>query len=53
MTEECSTQRLLKEDYYENCPGCEVEKYKEFQRGIPFRDLLNIWIVVITNGKKF
>ncbi|KAF3434301.1 hypothetical protein FNV43_RR25404 [Rhamnella rubrinervis] len=49
MAEE-SRERLLKTEYYENCPGCKVEQYKELQRGFPIRDLLNIWFIVLSNS---
>ncbi|KAK6928934.1 Major facilitator superfamily [Dillenia turbinata] len=39
---------LLNKVYYENCPGCRTEQRKEMQRGIPIRELLSIWIVVLS-----
>ncbi|KAF8021794.1 hypothetical protein BT93_G2050 [Corymbia citriodora subsp. variegata] len=41
------TEVLLKKRYYENCPGCKVDKRKESQRGCPIRELVSIWIVVL------
>ncbi|KAI5670677.1 hypothetical protein M9H77_11041 [Catharanthus roseus] len=38
---------LLKKDYYENCSGCKVEQMKERQRGLPFKQLFTIWIIVL------
>ncbi|KAG9454962.1 hypothetical protein H6P81_007866 [Aristolochia fimbriata] len=38
---------LLKKVYYENCPGCKQEKLLEDRPGIPFREFLYIWIVVL------
>ncbi|OMO95200.1 Major facilitator superfamily [Corchorus capsularis] len=38
---------LLKKKYYENCPGCKVDQMKELQHGIPIRQLVSIWIVVL------
>ncbi|XP_022745388.1 protein ZINC INDUCED FACILITATOR-LIKE 1-like [Durio zibethinus] len=38
---------LLKKKYHENCPGCKVDQMKELQRGIPIRQLVSIWIVVL------
>nr|XP_048326205.1 protein ZINC INDUCED FACILITATOR-LIKE 1-like isoform X7 [Ziziphus jujuba var. spinosa] len=50
MVEE-SRERLLKKNvYYENCPGCKVELYKESQRGLPIRDLFFVWIIVLSNA---
>ncbi|KAF7848446.1 hypothetical protein BT93_L1938 [Corymbia citriodora subsp. variegata] len=41
---------LLKKHYYENCPGCKVDKLKESQRGLPIREILSIWIVVLCSA---
>ncbi|XVF23274.1 hypothetical protein REPUB_Repub13aG0022200 [Reevesia pubescens] len=40
-------ESLLKKKYHENCPGCKVDQIKELQRGIPIRQLVSIWIVVL------
>ncbi|XWS08131.1 hypothetical protein CRYUN_Cryun41cG0053400 [Craigia yunnanensis] len=40
-------ETLLKKKYHENCPGCKVDQMKELQRGIPIRQLVSIWIVVL------
>ena len=50
MAEEIS-QPLLKKHYYENCPGCKVDKAKETTEGVPIRHLLNIWMVVMSSSK--
>ena len=44
-------ESLLKKKYYENCPGCKVEQYKAVQRGIPFRELIFTWVIVLCTGK--
>ncbi|XP_039174034.1 protein ZINC INDUCED FACILITATOR-LIKE 1-like isoform X1 [Eucalyptus grandis] len=44
------TEVLLKKHYYENCPGCKVDKLKESQRGLPIRELVSIWIVVLSTA---
>ncbi|KAE8709744.1 putative peptide/nitrate transporter [Hibiscus syriacus] len=46
MAEEYSVP-LLKKKYYKDCPGCKVDQMKELQQGIPFRELVSIWIVVL------
>lgn len=51
MAEEYREALLKKDDYYENCPGCKVDKLKELKKGFPFRDLISIWIVVLCTGK--
>ncbi|KAH7547677.1 hypothetical protein JRO89_XS14G0001500 [Xanthoceras sorbifolium] len=38
---------LLKNKYYEGCPGCKVDQHKELQRGFPIKELVSIWIVVL------
>ncbi|KAI8555955.1 hypothetical protein RHMOL_Rhmol05G0215700 [Rhododendron molle] len=40
-------QSLLKKRFYKNCPGCKVDELKEKQRGIPIKELVLIWIVVL------
>ncbi|XP_040991667.1 protein ZINC INDUCED FACILITATOR-LIKE 1-like isoform X1 [Juglans microcarpa x Juglans regia] len=46
MAEPC-TASLLKKNYYENCPGCKVDQYKELHRGFPIRELVSTWVVVL------
>ncbi|XP_056164458.1 protein ZINC INDUCED FACILITATOR-LIKE 1-like isoform X4 [Syzygium oleosum] len=50
MAVEEQNEALLKKDYHENCPGCKVEKLKESRRGLPIRELVSIWIVVLCNS---
>ncbi|KAK9170608.1 hypothetical protein Syun_002748 [Stephania yunnanensis] len=38
---------LLKKVYYEGCPGCAMDQRKEARRGVPYRELFFIWIVVL------
>lgn len=38
---------LKKRNYHENCPGCKVDQMKERQRGLPFKDLFTIWVIVL------
>ncbi|PON59729.1 Major facilitator [Parasponia andersonii] len=46
--EENNRESLLKKEYYyPDCPGCKVDQYKAAQRGFPFRDVFNIWIIVV------
>ncbi|RHN41283.1 putative major facilitator superfamily [Medicago truncatula] len=44
-------ETLLKKQYYENCPGCKVDKAKELKTDVSFRNLLNIWMVVLCSCK--
>lgn len=38
---------LLEKIYYDNCPGCKVDRMKETKLGIPYKELSFIWIVVL------
>ncbi|KAL6989798.1 Protein ZINC INDUCED FACILITATOR-LIKE 1 [Sarracenia purpurea var. burkii] len=40
-------QSFLKRNFYENCPGCKVEQLKEKQQGLPIKQLVSIWIIVL------
>lgn len=40
-------QKKNKVDYYENCPGCKIDKLKETTPGPPFKHLLYVFIVVL------
>ncbi|PON78119.1 Major facilitator [Parasponia andersonii] len=42
------SESLLINEYYPDCPGCKVDRYKNSQRGYPFRDLIFVWIVVLS-----
>lgn len=53
MGEEDTSNRealLKKNHYYENCPGCKVDQNKELRRGIPVKELVSIWIVVLATA---
>ncbi|KAL8251500.1 hypothetical protein R6Q59_035193 [Mikania micrantha] len=47
MTDEISNE-LLEPVYYENCPGCKVDRNKRTQTGLPIKELLFIWVVVLS-----
>ncbi|KAJ6345048.1 hypothetical protein OIU78_007851 [Salix suchowensis] len=34
-----------KKEYFENCPGCKIDRLNEEQRGVPYRNLSYIWTV--------
>jgi len=56
MGEENVKQPLLRrKKYYENCPGCKVDEAKELSegQGVPVKNLVIIWILVVSNGKHF
>ncbi|KAG9129335.1 hypothetical protein Leryth_016631 [Lithospermum erythrorhizon] len=41
---------LKKKHYHENCPGCIVEEKKALQRGLPIKELVTIWIIVLSTA---
>ncbi|XXG52713.1 hypothetical protein AAC387_Pa03g0967 [Persea americana] len=45
-----AAEPLLKKLYHENCPGCKVDQINETRRGIPIKEFLFIWIVVLCNA---
>lgn len=47
MADERREPLLKKQTYYENCPGCKVDQLKELKRGLPIKELLSIWLIVL------
>ncbi|KAI9075835.1 hypothetical protein K1719_013800 [Acacia pycnantha] len=41
---------LLKKHYYENCPGCKVDRAKEMTQGVPIKHLVNIWLITLCSS---
>ncbi|KAL9298251.1 hypothetical protein ACSQ67_024147 [Phaseolus vulgaris] len=54
MEEEIVEEPLLekKKKYYENCPGCKVDKANELSegQGVPFTKLFIVWMLVLCTG---
>ncbi|XP_050878762.1 protein ZINC INDUCED FACILITATOR 1 isoform X2 [Lathyrus oleraceus] len=51
--EDFGDQPLLKKQYYhENCPGCKVDEAKELKKDFTFRNVFNIWMVVLCASKQ-
>ncbi|EYU26916.1 hypothetical protein MIMGU_mgv1a008860mg [Erythranthe guttata] len=49
MGEEELVEKLLKKnEYIEGCPGCKVDQYKQIQRGLPIKQVLIVWIIVLS-----
>ncbi|KAJ0098350.1 hypothetical protein Patl1_21020 [Pistacia atlantica] len=48
--EKKTEEGLLKKKYYEKCEGCEVEKLKATNHGVPVKYLLYVGIVVLSAG---
>ncbi|KAK1432542.1 hypothetical protein QVD17_09439 [Tagetes erecta] len=38
---------LLEPVYHENCPGCKVDRRKRTQTGLPIKELIFMWVVVL------
>ncbi|KAG8391066.1 hypothetical protein BUALT_Bualt01G0149200 [Buddleja alternifolia] len=51
-TESLLQQHKEEEDYYyfEGCPGCKVDQYKQAQRGLPVKQVLIIWVIVLSTA---
>ncbi|CAN1143714.1 Protein ZINC INDUCED FACILITATOR-LIKE 1 [Linum perenne] len=49
--EDCNAPLLLNKKnqhhYQDNCPGCKVDQLKELKTGLPIREFLSIWAVVL------
>ncbi|KAL8061807.1 hypothetical protein ABFS82_02G107400 [Erythranthe guttata] len=51
MGEEELVEKLLKKnEYIEGCPGCKVDQYKQIQRGLPIKQVLIVWIIVLSTA---
>ncbi|KAL7120309.1 hypothetical protein ACP275_02G115700 [Erythranthe tilingii] len=50
MGEELVEKLLKKNEYIEGCPGCKVDQYKQFQRGLPIKQVLIVWIIVLSTA---
>ncbi|KAK1389785.1 protein ZINC INDUCED FACILITATOR-LIKE 1-like [Heracleum sosnowskyi] len=50
MASEDVKETLLEKQYFEGCPGCKVDKHKVLQRGVPYRELFVIWVVVLATA---
>ncbi|KAK4414266.1 protein ZINC INDUCED FACILITATOR 1 [Sesamum alatum] len=44
-------ESLLRKDYYvEGCPGCKVDQLKQTSRGLPIKQVLVIWVIVLSTA---
>ncbi|KAL2514727.1 Protein ZINC INDUCED FACILITATOR-LIKE 1 [Forsythia ovata] len=46
-------ERLLikkEKEYYEKCPGCKVDREKEMHQGLPIKQFLMLWIIVLSSA---
>lgn len=43
---------LQKDDYVEGCPGCAVDRRKQLQRGLPLKQILTVWMIVLATGNQ-
>jgi hypothetical protein len=52
LVSEGSTPLLLKKEHYYHpgCPGCDHDRRKELQRGMPYKEFLYIWMICLTAG---
>ncbi|XP_057547564.1 protein ZINC INDUCED FACILITATOR-LIKE 1-like [Amaranthus tricolor] len=50
LTKEDSGKKKEKYDYYENCPGCQVEKSKAENTNVPWLQFFFIWIITLASA---
>ncbi|KZV39949.1 protein ZINC INDUCED FACILITATOR-LIKE 1-like [Dorcoceras hygrometricum] len=43
---------LLNGDYFEGCPGCVFDRQKQMQRGLPIKQVLTVWIIVLSSERE-
>ncbi|XP_044460838.1 protein ZINC INDUCED FACILITATOR 1-like isoform X2 [Mangifera indica] len=48
--EQCTETPLKNKKYYENCPGCQVDKLKELKQGLPIQEIVSLWFVAVCNA---
>ncbi|KAI9115249.1 hypothetical protein K1719_013568 [Acacia pycnantha] len=48
--EKGNTEPLLKKHYYENCPGCKVDRAKQMSSGPPIKHFFNIWVITFCSS---
>ncbi|XP_051146433.1 protein ZINC INDUCED FACILITATOR 1-like isoform X2 [Andrographis paniculata] len=41
---------LQKDKYVEGCPGCKVDKRTDIRRGLPIKEVLLIWIIILSTA---
>ena len=49
---EGSSPLLTKKEhrYYPGCPGCDHDRRKELQTGMPYKEFLYVWMICLTTG---
>ena len=49
---EGSSPLLTKKEhrYYPGCPGCDHDRGKELQTGMPYKEFLYVWMICLTTG---
>ncbi|XP_020254685.1 protein ZINC INDUCED FACILITATOR-LIKE 1-like isoform X2 [Asparagus officinalis] len=41
---------LLEKVYFENCPGCRIDKKKDESSGLPYKEFFFVWITTLATG---
>ncbi|EPS69109.1 hypothetical protein M569_05658, partial [Genlisea aurea] len=46
------SESLLRKDhhYFDGCPGCKVDQQKHTQKGIPFKQVFIVWVIVLATA---
>ncbi|GFP93945.1 protein zinc induced facilitator-like 1 [Phtheirospermum japonicum] len=50
MAEYRESLLVQKDVYIDGCPGCKVEQHKEIQRGLPIKQVLTVWLIVLATA---
>lgn len=50
--EEGTSPLLSKEErhYHPGCPGCDHDRTKELQTGLPYKEFAYVWMICLTTG---
>jgi len=45
--EEQSTLPLLQKEYHLGCPGCDYDRKRDLQEGLPYKEFSYIWMICL------
>jgi len=50
--EEQSTLPLLQKEYHLDCPGCDYDRKRDLQEGLPYKEFSYIWMICLAADKR-
>lgn len=53
MADHETKEPLLKKVYVGNCPGCELDRKKDANPGLPYKEFFFVWILTLAGGKLY